>query len=247
MFTEAQNIGEGLTINHTPTSALVAGQMIEINGKAAFACEDIAANTVGAVQIAGHAKIQAAAVVGNKGDNVWWDEDADPYGGTSGAGAITTNPAVGNFWVGTLTNALTATAGEAEVALNVPNPEIPAFLNRTHLKKTADYTVLDTDCGSVIHCDGSAESDDIIVITMLATSPGFECIIMNDAADGASQITVEVNGSDKFCNPTALDDGDTLDNTLATAIRGDYVWLVATTNGWYIKESRGTWADGGAS
>lgn len=247
MFTEAQNHAEGLTINHTPASALSAGQMLQVGGRAAFACEDIAASAEGAVQVQGLAKIAAGAVVGNVGDNVWWDEDGSPYGGVASSGCATTNAAVGDFWIGTLAKALTATAGEAIVALNEVNPLLPPWTARRHIKKTADYTVLDTDCGSVIHCDGSAESDDIIVITMPATSPGFECIIQNDAADGASQITIEVNAADKFCNPIALDDGDTLDNTLATAIRGDFVRLVATTNGWYVAESRGVWADGGAT
>jgi hypothetical protein len=147
-----------------------------------------------------------------------------------------------------LTKALTATAGEAEIALNVENPELPPWRNRTHVKKTADYTVDATNYGGVVHCDGSGESDDIIVITLPATVAGLEVTIQNDAADGASQITVEVNASDKILNPTALDDGDTLDNTLATAIRGDFVTFVGDgANGWIIKDFRGTWADGGAT
>ncbi|RKY09847.1 MAG: hypothetical protein DRP56_02090 [Planctomycetota bacterium] len=81
---------------------------------------------------------------------------------------------------------------------------------------------------------------------MPATVPGFEVIIQNDAADGESQIQIEVNASDKFANPAALDDGDQLHNTLATSVQGDFVRLVATTAGWYVAEMRGTWADGGA-
>lgn len=245
MNTEAAAYQSADVLDLLAATTYTAGQVIQIGDQAAVVQQDLVSGQTGSALIKGEVNVRAAAVVGNIGDNVWWDEDATGVDGNTGA--CTTNASVGNFWMGTLAAALSATSGEAKVLLNQVNPEQPPWINRTHLKKTADYTVLDTDCGSVIHCDGGAEGDDIIVITMLATSPGFEIIIVNDGADGSSQITIEVNGSDKFCNPAALDDGDTLDNTLATAKRGDFVRLVATTHGWYVAESRGVWADGGAT
>jgi predicted RecA/RadA family phage recombinase len=246
--TEAKFYKTGDLVDYTPSGAVTGGQVLNVGGRAAVAHSDIAASAKGAIQVKGICAIQAGAVVGNAGDNVWWDEDGNPYGGTSGTGCATTNAAVGNFWLGTLTVALTATAGVAYVDLNRVNPQLPHWPNRTHVKKTADYTVDATNYGGVVHCDGGGESDDIIVITLPATVAGLEVTIQNDGADGTSQITVEVNGSDKILNPTALDDGDTLDNTLATAIRGDFVTFVGDgANGWIIKDFRGTWADGGAT
>lgn len=245
MTLEAQFYKEGNVIDHTPASALTGGQVIQLSlGLAAIAQNDIAASATDGVLISGIVAVRNTATAGNVGDNVWWDENGTAV--DTATGACTTLASAGDFWIGTLAKALVATDLVAYVHLNKANPSLPAWVNRTHLNKTADYTVLDTDAGSVIHCDGSAEGDDIIIITMLATSPGFEVIIQNDGQDGESQLQIEVNGADKFCNPTALDDGDQLHNTLATSIRGDYVHLLATTNGWYVAEMRGTWADGGA-
>jgi hypothetical protein len=248
LATEAKNHGIGEVIDYTPSSAMTAGQVFKLGGRAAFPINDIAASKQGSVQVAGHAKFRAAAVVGNVGDNAWWDDDGNPYGGTAGSGCLTTNAAVGNIWLGILTAALAATDGVATVALNVANPELPAWGNRTHVKKTADYTADATDFGGVIHCDGGGETDDIIVITLPATVAGAEITVQNDGADGTSQITIETNASDKILSPTALDDGDTLDNTLATAIRGDFVTFIGDgAAGWVRKDNRGVWADGGAT
>jgi predicted RecA/RadA family phage recombinase len=246
MITEAQVYKQGAALDHTPVAALVAGQVIKVGGLAAIAQTAIAAAAQGSVVIEGLVKVRNTATAGNLGDNVWWDENGT--GVDTNTGACSTNAAVGDFWIGTLAAALAATDTYAIVALNKVNPELPHWPNRTHVKKTADYTVDATNYGGVVHCDGSGESDDIIVITLPATVAGMEVTIQNDAADGASQITVEVNGSDKILNPTALDDGDTLDNTLATAVRGDFVTFVGDgANGWIIKDKRGTWADGGAT
>jgi hypothetical protein len=235
---------------HTPDAAVVAGQVLQLDcGLAAIVpTGGIAASAEGTVHVNGDFDVRNVAIAGNQGDNVWWDENGTGVDGNTGA--CTTDASVGDFWIGTLAKDLEATDTRARVSLNKVNPYLPPWVNRTHIKKTADYTVLGTDNGKVVHCDGSAEGDDIIVITMTAIATlgdGFECIIQNDAADGESQITIEVNASDKFLNPTALDDGDTLDNTLATAVRGDFVKVRSTAAGFYIEEMRGTWADGGAT
>lgn len=248
MNTEAAAYQSADVLDILAAAAYTAGQVIQIAGKAGIVQQDLAIGQTGSVLIKGEAKVRAAAVIGNAGDNVWWDEDGTGVDGNTGA--CTTDATAGNFWIGTLAAALTAASGEAKVLLNEANPALPVWANRTHIKKTADYTVLGTDNGKVIHCDGSAETDDIIVLTMTAIATlgdGFECIVQNDAADGASQITIELDANDKFLNPAALDDGDTLDNTLATSIRGDFVRIRSSAAGFYIEEFRGTWADGGAT
>jgi hypothetical protein len=247
MNTEAANYQSGDVLDLLADTTYAAGQMIQIAGKAGMVQQDLVSGQTGSVVIKGEQKVRAAAVAGNAGDNVWWDEDATGVDGNSGA--CTTNAADGDFWCGTLAAVLSAASGEAKVLLNEVTPALPAWVNRTHVKKTADYTVLGTDNGKVIHCDGSAEVDDIIILTMTAIATiadGFSVVIVNDAADGASQLQIELAAADKFLNPTALDDGDQLHNTLATSKRGDYVVLRASADGFYVEEMRGTWADGGA-
>jgi predicted RecA/RadA family phage recombinase len=242
MFTEAQNHAEGLTINHTPSSALSAGQMLKVGGRAAFACEDIAASAEGAVQVQGLAKIAAGAVIGNVGDNVWWDDDGSPYGGVAGSGCATTNAAVGDFWIGILAKALTATDGEAIVALNEVNPELPPFIAKVHELKSDNYTVDAEDMNKVLHIATDAKA--FTLPTMSAGYAGFEVTFQNDGADGANSITINPNSNDKIMGPdlAGTDNKDYI-NTKATAVRGDYVTLRGDgTNGWWIVARRGTWA-----
>ena len=239
----------GDIIDHTPAADVTGGQVLQLaSGLAAVAERDIDydISETGSVRIAGVCRIRNAAVAANLGDPVWWDEDGTAVDGSTGA--CTPRGSDGDFFIGHLVKALSATDTYALVNLNVQNPWFPAFINHTYVRKTADYTVLGTDAGKVVLVDGSAEGDDTIVITMTAISTlgdGFEVIIMNDAADGASQIDIDPNAGDKFLNPTALDDGDIYENTLATANRGDYVRIQSSAAGWYVLEQRGTWADGG--
>ena len=118
MDTEAMNYKAGDFIDYTPSTVKVAGEMVETAGRAAMCATAIAASALGAAQIKGIVKVKAAAVTGNAGDVVGWDEDGDPYGGTAGTGAATTALADADFLIGTLTAALTATAGVAKVELN---------------------------------------------------------------------------------------------------------------------------------
>jgi len=246
MDTEARAYAPGNVVDFTAAATLVGGQVIQSGPLAGIVQEaaGLVSGDKGSLLVEGLALVRNVAVAGNIGDNVYWDEDGTGVDGETGA--CTTIATDGDFWIGTLAAALAATDVTAQVALNKVNPNLPPHLNRTHIAKAADYTVQDVDCGSVIHVDGSAEGDDIIIITLLATVPGFEIIIQNDAADGASQVQIETNASDKFLSPTALDDGDQLHNTLATSVRGDFVRLLSSTAGWYVAESRGIWADGGA-
>jgi predicted RecA/RadA family phage recombinase len=243
MFTEAANLGEGLTINHTPSSALVAGQMLKVGGRAAFACEDIAASALGAVQVEGHIKAAAVACVGNVGDNVWWDENGSPYGGTASAGGITTIASDGDFWVGILTKALTATDGEAEIALNQVNPELPAWPTRYHI---TDVTgTLDNTDGGVVHHIMTA--DQTITLPEIATVYiGMEVIIQVDTADAGGSVGLIVaphanDGFNGFGITHAVN--KSLTNTEATAKRGDYLRLQACGDThWQVIEKRGIWA-----
>ncbi len=99
------------------------------------------------------------------------------------------------------------------------------------------------DVGTLILVDTAA-----VVILLPGVATGLEYWVMNIGADG-TEIHVDTNASDKIlggCGFTALDDGDRITNTGATANKGDYVRLrYGTAVGWYIVEMNGIWADGG--
>lgn len=249
MTLEARYYKDGAVLEYTPASALIVGQVIQLpTGIVGYPLSDIAANTSGTIQVTGIAAVRNTAVAGGMGMPVWWDENGTAVDGSTGA--CTVDGSAGDFYIGYLAKDLAASDKAAYVVLNAENPFGPACAGKTVIKKTNDFTVVGTDNGKIILVDGSAELDDIIVIRMtdVATlGDGFEVTIMNAAADGASQCIVEVDNSDKFLNPAALDDGDVYENTLVTSKRGDFVTIRSTANGWYVMKQRGIWEDGGAS
>ncbi len=101
-----------------------------------------------------------------------------------------------------------------------------------------------TNIGTLITVDTAA-----VIITLPAIETGATYTIMNIGADG-TEIHVDVNASDKILGgcefAVALDDGDKLTNTGATADKGDYVtFTYGTAVGWFLTEMNGIWADGG--
>lgn len=111
---------------------------------------------------------------------------------------------------------------------------------------SANHTLTSpTDIGTLITVDTAD-----VVITLPAVGAGATYTVMNIGADG-TEIHVDVAAADLIAGgcgfAAALDDGDKLTNTAATADYGDYVTLsYFDATGWYITDMVGTWADGGA-
>jgi len=100
-----------------------------------------------------------------------------------------------------------------------------------------------TNIGTLITVDTAA-----VVITLPAVEVGATYTIMNIGAD-TTEIHVDVNAADKILGgceiAAALDDGDKLTNTGATADKGDYVtFTYGSAHGWFLTEMNGIWADG---
>ena len=110
---------------------------------------------------------------------------------------------------------------------------------------SASYTLTSpTDIGTLITVDTAA-----VVITLPAVAVGETYTIMNIGPDG-TEIHVDVNDDDWIAGgcglAAALDAGDKLTNTGATANKGDYVTLTYfSADGWAVTEQVGVWADGG--
>ena len=234
---------EGQVIEHTPSAALTGGTPTQLSdGIVGIPSQDIGASVKGNLRIAGIVKIEKTQVAGNLGDNVWYDSDGDPYGGTSGSGAATVVASAGNFWLGTLAKAAAATDTHAYVRLNVENPRLPAWPEKVHETKTDDYTMDAQDSGKVMHIATDAK-----VFTLPSTSVGLEYIFVNDGADAAVLLSVSPAAIDKIMGPdiAGTDDKDQ-QNTKLTAIRGDWIHIRSEgTAGWYIIGKRGIWAEEG--
>ena len=234
---------EGAHINYTPTAATYAGNIIQIGSVCAVVAEDIAASALGAVAITGVIRAPNVGLAGNVGDNVWWDANGTPYGGTND-GACTVNAAAGDWWVGTLTKAAAANAATMYVALNVQNPNLPAWVGKTHFTTAADLTlVAATHSGGVIHVTKDAGTD--TTITLPNGVCGMDFIIQNDEADGGNGCIVDPTHATEDIEGANLTIADTKTaiNTLATSIRGDFLHLVCqvATASWKCVAKRGIW------
>jgi len=115
---KARVLSEGVYRDHTPTSAVTAGTPIQVEGLCGIPACDMVANVKGAACVQGVATCRATADVGKIGDPLFWDADGDPYDGTAGTGAATTNPSDGDFFMGCLTQAKGASDKYAFFALN---------------------------------------------------------------------------------------------------------------------------------
>jgi hypothetical protein len=243
MNTRGQWINEGYSLDRPAGSAVTAGSVIQIAGRAGLVpTGGIAASTLGAIISRGLAKIAAKAEAGSAGNVVFWDNDGNPYGGVAGSGALTLRGADGDFVVGSLAWPLLATDGAAFVLLNEFAPDQPFFPGFTYLTKSANYSVLITDFGSVIQVD-----TDAVVITMPtygATMDGGNVVVQNIAADGAALVSISPIAADKIKGAgwAGVDDKDAR-NTKATAKCGDFMELNGDgVDGWFIRSKRGVWA-----
>jgi len=244
---KAQIYISGKKIDYTePGSALVSGgtptQLSD--GIVGIPPSDIALSGTGGLQVTGIIKIECDSSVGNLGDNVWYDSNGSPVGGTASSGAATVLAASGDFWLGTLTADTAAADNHAYVALNKANPRLPAWTNRAHITSAIDITMVEaTHSGAVIHITDDGGHD--TAVTLPTGVVGMEYIIQNDAADGVCGITVALDGTEiaRGANLTQAS-GETATNTLATAVRGDYLHYVCTVaaTAWRVVEKRGTWA-----
>ncbi|MDD5327422.1 MAG: DUF2190 family protein [Phycisphaerae bacterium] len=190
---EAQNYQEGGSLDYTPTAARTAGQIVQVGGQAGMCATAIAANVKGSLRVQGIIKGRAAAVTGNDGDLVGWDEDGDPYGDTAGLGALTTELRNADFLVGRLRKVLTATDGVAIVELNA---HLKGTIKTAMVKLTAaEIKLLATTQQTLVAAPGADKINQVLGVQMILnygsevlaepTAPD-DLEVVYDAAGGTS-------------------------------------------------------------
>lgn len=117
---KAQIWKEGDVLDYVASAAKVGGAVVEVAGRAGVLTDDVAASATGCAQVSGVVKVEKANEALTAGQDVWYDADGNPYGGTAGSGAITGTPcnATGDLWMGVVLYAAGATATHAYVLLN---------------------------------------------------------------------------------------------------------------------------------
>ncbi len=99
---------QGHVLTHSPSSDVLSGSLVLMNGLAGVALSDIPAGGLGAVQIQGVFTLPKGAVSVGQGAKVYWD---------AGAGALTTT-ASGNTLVGRAAAPASTTDATVDVILN---------------------------------------------------------------------------------------------------------------------------------
>jgi predicted RecA/RadA family phage recombinase len=113
---EATYYKPGETLDYTAGAALTDGQVVENAGVPGIVAGDVAASGDAAVEqvdgVVKFAKVTGAITVGT---TLYWDEDGDPVGGTTGAGAATATASSGDFLLGVAV--LAAASGDKTVKI----------------------------------------------------------------------------------------------------------------------------------
>lgn len=109
-------------------------------------------------------------------------------------------------------------------------------------------TLTASDCGNIITMGTGTTT-----YSLPATVAKCEFTIINGVGGTASQMTIDPNTADNIyggctlaSSVVTIDDtaGDSIVNTAATAVKGDYIRLVGDGNvGWYITGCQGIWAE----
>jgi len=98
MAYQGTRVAVGHNIDHTPVSAVSAGQVVIQDNLVGIANLDIAAGVLGALSIDGiFDVVKAEEALATVGAEVFWDADGDPYDGEAGTGCITATPTANTF------------------------------------------------------------------------------------------------------------------------------------------------------
>lgn len=124
---KAQMFKEGAVLDYTAAAAKLGGDVVKTDcGLCGVLVDDVAINLVGSAQVTGLFKVEKAQVTIAAGEDIFFDNDGNPYGGTAGSGAATNVASAGDVWMGKAQAAAASTAKHVYVVLNQHEAVAPA-------------------------------------------------------------------------------------------------------------------------
>lgn len=124
---KAQMLKEGAVLDYTAAAAKLGGDVVKTDcGLCGVLVDDVALGLVGSAQVAGVVKVEKAEVTIVAGDDIFFDNNGSPYGGTALSGAATNVASSGDVWMGKARAAAASTAKTVEVVLNMHEAVAPA-------------------------------------------------------------------------------------------------------------------------
>ena len=210
-------IQAGENIDYTPSSAVVAGQVVVLGSMIGVAKTAIAANALGALGVKGIFDVVKANEQQAQGAALYWDADGNPYGGTAGTGCATTTSG-GNTFIGFAQ----ALAGATDETVRVLWSGPVALTNTVHNALTAEIAdpgaagaIPVTDSGHVDLVTAAAETRTLAAPTYVG-----QLLLVSLKTDGGDCVIT--------CATTVNQTGN---NTITLGDAGDAILLVAKANG----------------
>lgn len=220
-------------------SAVNAGEVVNIDGRAGVVLADIKAGATGKAYVDGRFSFPAVEFAMSRGGVLGWDANGTPYGGST-TGAGTTKLAAADFLLGTIIEDMTSQIARIKVDLNSYPTDLVGILGGRKFETVSGAkTLAITDVGKIFCVD-----TDAFTITLPAVAVEFEFVVMNVMADGACLITIAPNSSDKIMGAdlAGVDDKDRL-LTKTTSKSNDFIHFVyGSVAGYNVVQERGTWA-----
>ena len=170
----------GNSINHTPSGAIAAGEVVVQGDLVGVAERAIAASALGALTVRGEFDIKMAAVTITAGQPAYWDADGDPVGGLLDGTGAATNVSTSNKFMGFFPEARADTAETASVVLM--STDSTALTSQT-LAALGDVGATAYTAGMIIVADGNSYEEvavggdatltaaGVLRVTSLATMP----------------------------------------------------------------------------
>jgi predicted RecA/RadA family phage recombinase len=111
--------GDRMTYTNATGAAIASGDPVLVGKTLGVAVKDIAIGETETLHIERVFEIRkAATTVIAQGDNLYWDADGNPQGGTAGSGCLT-NVATDNVYAGKAFAAAASTDSTVQIKLNV--------------------------------------------------------------------------------------------------------------------------------
>jgi predicted RecA/RadA family phage recombinase len=178
--TPVKFIAQGDTIDFTAASDAVAGDVLVTNAAIVGVTPnaiDASESTLGALQVEGVYDFPQAAEIITIGQDVYWDADGSPYGGTASSGAAT-GTADGNQYLGIALATTTATTSYVRVK-RVLRPKLAPPRIRT--------AIVNANGGNIATAGVCIEG-----VNVIAGSDNSKGVILPSCTDGAMCVVVNL-------------------------------------------------------
>jgi predicted RecA/RadA family phage recombinase len=217
---QATFVQEGCSVDHTPSGAVDAGDVVVVNGHIRIAKLPIAASALGALASGGLFKVVKDSSNISDGNALYWDADGDPVGGTAGTGAISTTSTNNTFFGFAQEDAGTGVATVKVRLIHVPSAIVTGAAIATAITDPgASGAIPVTGNGSVQIVSAGAETR-----TLAAPSFVGQELLLCMKTDGGDCVITCATGINQTGN-----------NTITMNDAGDSIRLNAIQNGANIR------------